>query len=241
MRLIGISGYPKIVRLEGTFDSLVEEFLRPRSVTWSIDGQKTCMWLSNREYELLLGQRRANGDRSMNPLTDQVRLFWALTGLKSPFVGTHRPDNHQHDKNNFAALADYKDGFEGKHLNLLNRCGAWTLMSRPQAGLNAFIAQVQSELVIPPDDPGRLRDNRFLNDKKNIRGLAYLAGMEANLEFMTIGVPALGVFPGSPNTLKTKEERISYAKLWNARYTKGFVPLYQMAKDCLENSGIYSY
>lgn len=238
-RLIGFSGSTRFYALQGTCVPLAEQFLRPRPVSWSCGKLTTNIWLSATELSLLGGQSRAEGRAT--PMAGQTALFQYLTGHSKPL------NNNATEQPDFDALKGYQDGLSTMYGWFLDECQNWTHSRRPQTALAAFVGRINAEPSLPPDDPSRFGDDRLLNDKKNLRGLTYLAGMNAlalpgeddggTALFSTIAIATLGIKAAPVNGL-TKPEREHFGKLLTAgRYGA----LFHMAKDQFDLIGLANY
>jgi hypothetical protein len=238
-RLIGFSGSTRFTALAGKFVPLAEDFLRERPVSWSCGDATTNIWLSAAELGLLGGQSRAGGHAT--PMAGQNAIFQYLTGHSKPLDtnATERPD--------FDALKGYEDGLSKMYGWFLYEFQNWTHSKRPQTALAAFIGRITAEPSLPPDDPSRFGDDRLLNDKKNLRGLTYLAGMNAFARpgeddggtalFSTIAIATLGIEAAPVNGL-TEPQRELFGKLLTAGQ---YVALSHMAKDQFDLIGVANY
>ena len=170
-------------------------------------------------------------------MAGQNAIFQYLTGHSKP-LNTNATEKHDFD-----ALKGYEDGLSKMNGWFQYECKNWTLAKNPQAMLAVFIGRINAEPSLPPDDPSRFGDDRLLNDKKNLRGLAYLGGM-AELALPDEDDGGTGLFstiPVSAGALVnglTKKQREQFATLFNAHR---FGALYRMAKDQFDLIGVANY
>lgn len=168
-RLFRISGSSRVMTLYGKASPALEPYLARRSLPWVIDGQAVYHWLTR--AELL---RAFPGEWVQDK--DDLHLFKRLKGESAP------ASKAADDRHSFETIKGYEDlpGRGAGRNPFINLCQPYgcadVVATSPKTlenRLTMLAAKVAAERLLPPDDPCAL--DGVLNDRRNLRGLQYLA------------------------------------------------------------------
>ena len=153
-------------------------------------------------------------------------------------VHSNRPD----DKLTYASMAGYEDlpsrgGYINPFIGFCERPYPWNdvISSEKllQQRLGYIISKINSEPLIPPDDDCALDD--LFNDKRNLRGLEYIAFL-ANREEQLYIVGNNTTVNGLSVAGKAKYKQLIYNK-----FALNYPELSKLAQDVMYESGITNY
>ena len=232
-RAFRISGSNMIMRLYGAAAPAVEPYFRRRPIPWTINGQTVYYWLTRAELCKINPSFMSVTDSSLK--NDQL-LCKTVKGARS----IH--SNHPDDQATYDSMKGYidlpnKGGSQNPFISLCERPFPLTNTTFSpavlQSQINSMIARINNEPWLPPDDDCTLDDS--LNDKRNLRGLLYLAFLIWRNETLTVVGSGLNISP------LPQSSRDMFRQLFNSKKTLNYPELSRIAQNTMIAAGITAY
>ena len=233
IRQFRVSGSDKIMQLHGKATVELEPYFRNRKIAWAIDGKSVYYWLSRAEICKVFPRLHS----IFGPNNDDAKSLCTLVkGARS--IHSRAAD----DVNTLNSMTGYADlPQRGK---LMNRFVALCQTPYPwgeviadqktlQNRMDTVIGKINAEPSIPPDDEGVLDD--VLNDKRNLRGIQYLAFLVWRKETLYVS----GI--NSPVRSLSAEDKGKYETLFYNPRTLNYPELSKIAQNVMYESGIANY
>ncbi|MDD3444963.1 MAG: hypothetical protein PHS60_06105 [Zavarzinia sp.] len=227
-RLFRISGSSRVMTLYGEAVAKLAPYLAYRSLPWVVDGQPVRHWLTRAELLALSNGTSRSG-------ADDAVLCKLLKGGNA--LVSQAPD----DRHTWQSISGYVDlpakGANQNPFRSLCRPYGWAdvVVTSPTTlsdRLLMLIGKVNNEPLLPPDDPAS--KGPALNDKRNLRGLQYLAYLVWRDEPL--------VLPGSGTVAPiSKAEKARCADLFHGRAVPRYGDIAKAVATIMTAAGIADY